>query len=165
MQHDDRLNKAAEAGRRATTSPYRRDEKTSASVHLYWLASYILIGFAAARVDGWLSWALWIHLALSVSTVLVFRKFAARIRRRKNLLAREQVYQVRQLDATNPVAFGLGHLFDVDPGLDKVSAEAGTRFAIARVNAVFDEVEAATPKPTLWGHTLNDDDTVTKKGK
>lgn len=163
MQSDDRLRKAAEAGKRATASPYQRHEKTSASVHAYWLASYALIAYAATQTDGWLSWALWTHFTLSLFTFVVLRKFAEKIRRRKMLLAREQVWRVRQLDADNPVGLGLGHLFDADPDLDRTSTEAGVRFALTRVETVLDEVETETPKPTLWGHTFNDDGTVANK--
>jgi len=161
----ERLSKAAEAGKRATTSPMERDQKMSGTSRLLWLAGYAVIGYAATRVDGWLSWALWAYTGSGLLVNLFFWKLANKIKRRKMLLAREQVHRVRQLDAENPVAFGLGHLFDADPGLDHLSAEAGVRFALARVNAVLDEVEAQTPKPSMWGFQINDDGTTTKTKK
>lgn len=163
MSTEERLRKAAEAGKRATASPMERSEKTSGAWRLYWLAGLSVVGYAAYQAEGWLSWALWAYCLSSLFMTLVFHKLANRLRNRQMLLAREQVHRIRQLDATNPVAFGLGHLFDADPGLDKVSAEAGTRFALARVNAVLDEVEASTPKPRMWGFVINDDGTTTKE--
>lgn len=165
MSADERLRKAAEAGKRASASPYEKQAKTSGFTRLYLLAECTVTAFAAVRTDGWLSAALWLLFAANLTMNLVFWPLANKIKRRQQLLAKEQVHQVRQLDAADPVALGLGHLFDADPNLDHVSAEAGVRFALARVNAVLDEVEASTPKPSLWGYVINDDGTNTKKSK
>lgn len=162
MSTEERLSKAAEAGRRATASPMERDAKTSPMTRLYWLACLGVIGYAAHVTHGWLSLALWFYVVTNVLVALVFGKFAGKLKRRKMLLAREQVHRVRQLDASDPVGLGLGHLFDADPNLDRVSAEAGVRFALARVNAVLDEAEKATPEPTLFGYSVGDDGKATK---
>lgn len=162
---EERLSKAAAAGKRASASPYEKQAKTSGFTRLYLLAECTVTAFAALRTDGWLSLALWVLFAANLTLNLAFWPLVNKVKRRTLLLAREQVHRVRQLDASEPVALGLGHLFDADPGLDRLSAEAGVRFALARVNAVLDEVEAATPKPTLFGQTLNDDGTSTKAKK
>jgi hypothetical protein len=162
---EERLSRASAAGKRASASPMERDQKFSGFTRLYWLAGYGVIAYAAVRVHGWLSLALWVYVVVSVSMNLFFWKVVRKLRHRKMLLAREQVHRVRQLDASNPVALGLGHLFDADPGLDRLSAEAGVRFALARVNAVLDEVDATTPEPSLWGYTIGDDGKATKAPK
>jgi hypothetical protein len=165
LSADERLRKAAEAGKRASASPYERQAKTSGFTRLFLLAENTAIAFAAVRTEGLLSAALWLLFTANLTLNLAFWPLANKIRRRRMLLAREQVHQVRQLDASNPVALGLGHLFDADPGLDRLSAEAGVRFALARVGAVLDEVEKSTPKPSLWGFVINDDGTSTKVRK
>jgi hypothetical protein len=162
---DDRLRAATEAGRRTSASPYEKQAKTSGFTRLYLLAECTVTAFAALRTDGWLSLALWVLFTANLTLNLAFWPLANKVKRRKLLLAREQVHRVRQLDASNPAAFGLGLLFDADPGLDHLSAEAGVRFALARVHAALDDAEAATPEPTLWGYTVADDGTATKVKK
>lgn len=158
----ERLSKATAAGKRAAASPYEKQAKTSASTKLWIGASYALEGAVAVWIvrhgaPWWMTWGFWAQLVVTGLLVVVFTPLANRVKRRKMLLAREQVHRVRQLDASNPVALGLGHLFDADPGLDRLSAEAGVRFALAAVHGVLDEVEASTPEPSLWGYTVGDD--------
>lgn len=160
---EERLSRASAAGKRASASPYERDERLSGLTRLYLLAGYGVVAYAATRADGWLSLALWVYVVIAVARNLLFWKVVKQFRRRKMLLAREQVHRVRKLDASDPVGLGLGHLFDADPNLDPISAEAGVRFALARVNAVLDEVDASTPEPTLWGYPIDDDGKATKK--
>lgn len=161
--NEERLSRAAAAGKRATAGPVARDQKVSLWTRLAGLAGYVLIGYAAVRAEGWLSWALWVYLAYTSLWALLFERFFGKLRRRKMLLAREQVHRVRQLDASDPAGLGVGYLFDADPDLDRLAVEAGIRFALARVNAVLDEVETAIPEPTLWGYTISDDGKATKK--
>jgi hypothetical protein len=170
LSADERLRKAAEAGKRASASPYEKQAKTSGMVKAWTVAVYVFqvaIALWLGRHDApwWMTWGWWALLTVSALFALVFTPLGAKVKRRHMLLAREQVHRVRQLDAADPVALGLGHLFDADPNLDHVSAEAGVRFALARVNSVLDEVEASTPKPSLWGYVINDDGTNTKATK
>lgn len=165
---EERLNKATAAGKRASASPYNKDAKTSGMWKVWTLAVYVFYVAVALWLSRhgapwWMTWGYWSLILVTALTVLAFRPFANKLKRRKMLLAREQVHQVRQLDASDPVGLGLGLLFDADPGLDRLSAEAGIRFALARVHAVLDEVEAATPEPTFWGHTIGDDGKATKR--
>lgn len=163
----ERLRKAADAGKRATASPYEQQAKTSGMTKL-WTATVYAFEIAIALWLGrhgapwWMVWGWWLLIVVSGLMVLVFTPLTNKVKRRKMLLAREQVHRVRQLDAADPVSLGLGHLFDADPGLDRLSAEAGVRFALARVNAVLDEVEKTTPEPSLWGHQIKDDGTTVK---
>lgn len=168
MSTEERLNKATAAGKRASASPYEKQAKTggmwkvwTAGVYVFDVAIALWLGRHGA--PWWMTWGFWALIVVTALTVLAFRPFATKLKRRKMLLAREQVHRVRQLDAADPVSLGLGHLFDADPGLDRLSAEAGIRFALARVNAVLDEVDAATPEPTFWGYKLGDDGKATKK--
>lgn len=164
---EERLSKASAAGKRAS-SPYDKQAKSS-SAYKVWVAAIwvfevvIAVWLGRHGAPWWMTWTWWALVVINVLFVLVFTPFGNKIKRRKMLLAREQVHQVRQLDAADPIALGLGHLFDADPGLDRLSAEAGIRFALARVNAVLDEVDAATPEPSLFGYTIGDDGTAKKK--
>lgn len=167
---EERLRKAAEAGKRATSSPYEKQAKTGGLTKLTTVGVIVFEVVIAVWLSGhgapwWMAWGWWALVTVSGLMALVFTPLANKVKRRHMLLAREQVHRVRRLDASDPVALGLGHLFDADPGLDRLSAEAGVRFALARVNAVLDEVEAATPKPSMWGQTINDDGTATKTAK
>jgi hypothetical protein len=157
-----RLRAAAEAGKRASAklSPMEQDAKRGFGTLMIILAEVGLLAMAATRTGGWLSWALWALCALNALGA-AFWGPGQRIKRRKMLLAREQVHQVRKLDADNPAGLGLGLLFDADPGLDHLSVEAGIRFALARVNAVIDEVDATTPDK-VFGQPI---DEFGKKGK
>jgi hypothetical protein len=168
MSAEERLSKATAAGKRAGPSPYEKQAKTNgmwkvwtAGVYVFYVAVALWLG----RHDApwWMVWGFWFLIAFIALTRLVFGSFADKAKRRKMLLAREQVHRVRQLDASDPVALGLGHLFDADPGLDRLSVEAGVRFTLARVNTVMDEVDAATPEPTLFGQTIGDDGKARKK--
>jgi hypothetical protein len=164
---EERLSKAAAAGKRAS-SPYEKQAKTggmwkvwTAGVYVFEVAIALWLGRHGA--PWWMTWGWWALIVVSGLLVLVFTPATNKFKRRKMLLAREQVHQVRQLDASDPVALGLGHLFDADPGLDRLSVEAGVRFTLARVNTVMDEVDASTPAPTLFGATFDDDGKATKK--
>jgi hypothetical protein len=160
---EERLGKAAAAGKRASASPIERDDKMGPLMRLYWLAGYAVVGYAAHRAESWLSLALWVYFATAMGMNLFFWGFAKKLRQRKMLLAREQVHRVRQLDASDPVALGLGHLFDADPTLDRIAVEAGVRFTLARVNGVLDEVKSSIPEPSIWGYTFDDNGKATKK--
>ena len=151
--NEERLAKASAAGKRAV-SPYEKQAKTSGMWKVYSAAVYafevaIALWLGRHGAPWWMTWGWWLLIVASGLIALVFTPFANKLKRRKMLLAREQVHRVRQLDASNPVALGLGHLFDADPGLDRLSAEAGVRFALSCVNAVLDEVEHSTPEPTM----------------
>lgn len=167
MSTEERLSKAAAAGKRAS-SPYEKQAK-SGGAYKVWLVGMYAFKVAVALWLGrhgapwWMVWGWWALIVIGALLVLVLHPYANKVKRRKMLLAREQVHRVRQLDAADPVALGLGHLFDADPGLDRLSAEAGIRFALARVNAVLDEVEASTPEPTFFGYTIDDDGQAKKK--
>jgi hypothetical protein len=163
---EERLSKATAAGKRAA-SPYEKQAKTAGMTKV-WVAAVYVFEVAVALWLGdhdapwWMVWGYWALIAFVVAANLVFRPLGNKVKRRHMLLAREQVHQVRQLDASDPVGLGLGHLFDADPDLDHVSAEAGVRFALARVNSVLDEVDKSTPEPSLWGYTIGDDGKATK---
>jgi len=165
---EERLGKATAAGKRAGASPYEKQAKTR-GMSKVWTAAIFAFKVAIALWLGrhgapwWMTWGWWALIAISELLMLVFTPLVTKLKRRKMLLAREQVHQVRQLDASDPVALGLGHLFDADPDLDWVAVEAGVRFALARVNAVLDEVDASTPEPSLWGYKIGDDGKATKK--
>jgi hypothetical protein len=165
---EERLSKATAAGKRASSSPYEKQAKSSAGTSIWRLGTFVFqvvvaVWLARHGAPWWMVWGWWAMLAVSWALALVFGPFASKLKRRKMLLAREQVHRVRQLDAADPVGLGLGHLFDADPGLDRLSVEAGVRFALARVNAVLDEVDAATPEPSLFGYTIDSDGKATKK--
>lgn len=167
MNDQERLKKATAAGRRPTTSPYESEARLAPVAKLWVAISYVfevVIAVWLGRHDApWpMVWGWWALICVSLLTVLVFSPMARKIKRRKMLMAREQVHRVRQLDASDPVALGLGHLFDADPELDHLSVEAGVRFALARVNTVIDEVDAATPEPSFLGHTIGDDGKVSR---
>lgn len=168
MSTEERLSKAAAAGKRVSASPYEKQAKTSGLTKVWVMGVYVFYAAVALWLGRhgapwWMTWGYWALLVFSALTSLVFTPFGNKLKRRRMLLAREQVHRVRQLDASDPVALGLGHLFDADPGLDRLSVEAGVRFTLARVNTVLDEVDAATPEPTLFGHTIGDDGKATKK--
>ena len=160
MTDNDRLRAAAEAGRRATTAgpgPMEKDAKISATTRFVWLGIYGATLYAAiTQLHGWLAWVVGAHAVASLTLHLFLYSSMQKIKRRKMLLAREQVHRVRALNANNPVSLGLGHLFDADPDLDRLSVEAGVRFALARVHAVMDEADAETPS-TLWGQPIDGD--------
>jgi hypothetical protein len=165
---EERLSKATAAGKRAGASPYEKQARSGGAWKVWTAGVWVFEVAIALWLGGhgapwWMTWGWWALIAISGLMLLAFRPLAAKLNRRKMLLAREQVHQVRQLDASDPAALGLGHLFDADPGLDPVAVEAGVRFALARVNAVLDDVEASTPEPTLWGYTIGDDGKATKK--
>jgi hypothetical protein len=167
---EERLKRAAQAGKKATASPYEKQAKASGmtkvwTATIYVFETYIALWLGRNDAPWWVVWGFWALLCIGILTTLFLAPLAGKIKRRQMLLAREQVHRVRQLDPADPVTLGLGHLFDADPGLDRLSAEAGMRFTLARVNAVLDEVEAATPKPSMWGHVVNDDGTTTKAAK
>lgn len=157
-----RLRAAAEAGKRASAKPSPMEQAARRGIghFLVILAEVTIIGVAATRADGWLSWALWALFGFNLLGAALWGP-TQKLKRRKMLLAREQVHQVRKLDADDPAGLGLGLLFDADPGLDHLSVEAGIRFALARVNAVIDEVDAATPNK-MFGQPI---DEFGKKGK
>lgn len=164
---EERLRKAAAAGKRAA-SPYEKQAKTSGawkmwSVGVYAFEVAIALWLGRNGAPWWMTWGWWVLIAISALIVVVFTPLANKVKRRHMLLAREQVHRVRQLDASDPVGLGLGHLFDADPGLDRLSAEAGVRFALAAVNGVLDEVDRSTPEPSLFGQTIGDDGKARKK--
>lgn len=166
MSTEERLSKASAAGKRAA-SPYEKQDKSSGIYKVYMVGAYafeaaIALWLGRHGAPWWMTWGWWALIAWSVSMTVVFLPVANKLKRRKMLLALEQVHQVRLLDASDPVGLGLGHLFDADPDLDHVSAEAGVRFALARVNSVMDEVDKSTPEPSLWGYTIGDDGKATK---
>ena len=55
---------------RPAPSPYDQQERMGALTKVYTLACWIIVGLAASRLDGWLSWALWAHLATSVLVIV-----------------------------------------------------------------------------------------------
>jgi len=160
MTDNERLRAAAEAGRRATTAgpgPMEKDAKISVTSRLIWLGIYGVTLYAAiTQLHGWLAWAIGAHAVVNLALYVFLHNSMQKIKRRKMLLAREQVHRVRALDADDPVGLGLGHLFDADPDLDRLSVEAGVRFALNRVHSVIDEVDAETPS-TLWGQPIDSD--------
>lgn len=157
----ERLKRAAAAGKRAGTSPYERQAKASGAWK-WWMVGFYTFYIGVAVWLGehgapwWMTVGFWVTISISVITSTVFYPLANKVKRRKMLLAREQVHRVRKLDADDPVGLGLGHLFDADPMLDHLSVEAGVRFALSAVNAVLDEVEKSTPEPTWLGYTIDD---------
>jgi hypothetical protein len=155
-----RLRAAAQAGKRASVKPGPMEQAARRGFGnlMIMLAEIGVLAVAASHAHGWLWWALLALLSFNVLEAVLWGP-AQKIKYREMLLAREQVHQVRKLDADNPAGLGLGLLFDADPGLDHLSVEAGVRFALARVNAVIDEVDAATPDK-VFGQPID-----TPKGK
>ncbi|HEX8112048.1 MAG TPA: hypothetical protein VF516_30155, partial [Kofleriaceae bacterium] len=100
--------------------------------------------------------ALWGMASVSLLVSLVFGPAARKFHRRHKLLAREQVYRVRQLAAKDPASAGLGLLHDVSPGLDRHSTAAGWTFALDTVGQVLADAEAEYPSPTFLGMTMDD---------
>lgn len=171
MEDHDRVRSAARAAARdKASSPYRKEDR---NVRRSWASAIAISLFeviVGVHLTGdptapwWMVWGWWIVLAVSLLSLVIFKPFVSRIRRRNDLLAREQVFQVRRLDpAADPVGFGMGALHDAYqhpslPGqpLDRESALAGAIFAIAQVHETIDEIDRATPKGKLFGTEMPD---------
>lgn len=169
-EESERLAKAAAAGRlaAAAASPYEKQAKTSGTYKLWYLAVFIfdvsiIVWLARHGAPWWMTWCFAGVVAVGALSTLAFYPLANRIKRRKMLLAREQVHQVRKLASMTPVQMGLGLLFDADPLLDKDSVEVGSRFAMSAVIGALDEVQARTPEPSWLGYTIDDDGKATKR--
>lgn len=165
--NQERLAKAAAAGRRAGSSPYKREQRMGAGSKI-WVAGVYAFDIAVGvwlnqhHAPWWMQAGFWIINGTAAFILVVFGPVTRKIKRRSTLMAKEQVFRVRQLDAADPVALNLGLLFDADASLDHFSAQAGAQFALSHVHAVLDEVEAETPPAKFWGTTMNDDGTVKK---
>jgi len=164
----ERLARAAAAGKRAGASPLEKEVRITGVTKMWVLGTYLF----EIAIAVWLGrhgapwvmvWGWWAIIAFSAFLLLTFGPLARKVKRRSMLLAREQVHRVRKLDANDPVGLGLGHLFDADPGLDRMSVEAGVSFTLAAVNAVLDQTERDIPQPSWLGYTVDNSGKATKK--
>lgn len=169
-EESERLARAAAAGKlaAASVSPYEEQAKASGASKVWTLSIYIFetavaVWLGQHGAPWWMTLGFWAVIVVGAVTTVALLPLANKIRRRKWLLAREQVHQVRKLASLTPVQIGLGLLFDADPLLDKDSVEVGSRFAMSAVIGALDEVEARTPEPTWLGVTIGDDGKATKR--
>jgi hypothetical protein len=97
---EERLSKATAAGKRAAASPYEKQAKASGKYKIYVASIYVFEGAVAVWIGRhgapwWMTWGFWAQLVISALTVAAFTPFANKLKRRKMLLAREQVHRVR----------------------------------------------------------------------
>lgn len=158
----ERFAKASAAGKRAGGSPYEKRAKVSTGTKV-WVSAVYVFDVAVALWLGrhgapwWMTVGFWALITVGALMSMIFRPLMNKYHRRYMLMAREQVHRVRGIDPNDPVGLGLGHLFNADPGLDRLSAESGARFALSAVNTMLDEVEAETPIPTFLGQEIDPD--------
>lgn len=177
-EHIKAAKRAASMPKPETTSPVAKQRGKATRHILISAASELLIiwivGFHS-DLPAWAKVLLITLYALMLVLVTVFWPKARKLGARRDALAREQVYRVRQLDPeTDPAGFGLGNLCDALSGVNEATGggkltteeielvRAGAVFAVEQVRTTLADVAATgVPEPTLkgqrWDDTAGDD--------
>lgn len=141
---------ARTAARKAHRSPYKTYDASARigrawTFLITWVSVIVAWDLVADRpVPTWAVWTFTVLTALHIVAQL-FSPAAARAQKRKNALAQEQVYQVRQwggVDGTDYVGMGLGNLADADATLDRRTMEATAVFIKTSLAQLLVDVEA-----------------------